>query len=173
MELSEETKAEIAALRAEAKRSDEAAEESFQRCDTDGFLSQWALGLGAQRYRKQADLLEAGGVATFIGLYQGDRRVKAKQIEVPAFNAPWATDWQWFLDKSEVDLIAARGKRYLPTGSKSRVLKALGLAERAEWDKAEAQIVGKGKGLSGSAWVEVVRTGDAWGGTAKLEKETV
>ena len=79
MELSEPRPgAEIMALRAEAKRSDEAAEESFQRCDTDGIPSQWAWGLGAQRDRKQADLLDGGGL----------RRVKAKQIEVPAFNAP-------------------------------------------------------------------------------------
>jgi len=158
------------ALRAEAQRCREQAEESFQRSDTDGFLSQWALGLSAQKADRQAEIVEAGGVSTFVGLYQGTRRVKAKVIGVPAFNAPWVTEDVWMLDASEGALIAARGKKFLPTGSKSRVLKALGLAEKAELDKAEAQIVGRGKGLSGSAWVETVRIGDAWGGTATLKE---
>lgn len=159
------------ALRAEAQRCREQAEESFQRSDTDGFLSQWALGLSAQKADAQAKIAEAGGKAVFTGLYQGDRRVKAKLISQPAFNAPWVFEDVWLLDKSETDLIASRGKRYIPTapygaGKVSRVQKALGLSERQEWAPAKADIVGRGTGLSGTAWVETVRAGDEWGGDA-------
>lgn len=53
-------------LRAEAARHEADAAESFERCDTDGFVSQWASGLNAQLAREQADIEEAGGVATFF-----------------------------------------------------------------------------------------------------------
>ena len=46
-----------AAARAENDRT-----ESFDRCDTDGFLSQWAYGITAQKHRAEANLIEAGGV---------------------------------------------------------------------------------------------------------------
>ena len=77
----------------------------------------------------------------------GDRRVKAKQIEVPAFNAPWATDWQWFLDKSEVDLTRRGASGISPTGSKSRVLKASGWLSGPSGTRPRPVIVGKGQGL--------------------------
>ena len=148
-------------------------EESFQRSDTDGFLSQWCLSLSAQEYRRNAEIARNGGTATFVGLYEGDRRVVAKQISVPAFNAPWLTDTLWLLGKSETDLIERRGKRYLPVGSKSRVLKALGLAERVEQAPAIAKLYAPGRGLSGAASARIitVRTGDEWGSDATLPSE--
>jgi hypothetical protein len=65
---------------AAAKEAEAAA--SFERCDTDGFLSQWALGIGAAKDRMEADLLEAGGVHEFPALFdlQGNW-VRAKLIE--------------------------------------------------------------------------------------------
>lgn len=54
-----------AALRDQATQHEADAAESFDRCDTDGFVSQWASGLNAQQARREADIVEAGGVATF------------------------------------------------------------------------------------------------------------
>lgn len=56
-----------AQLRAEAAQHDQDAHDSFERCDTDGFLSQWASGLTAQQKRLAADLVEAGGVTRILG----------------------------------------------------------------------------------------------------------
>lgn len=53
-------------LRAEAAQHEQDAQDSYERCDTDGFLSQWASGMTAQRKRLQATIVEAGGVATFF-----------------------------------------------------------------------------------------------------------
>ena len=50
-------------LRADANRLDREAVESFERCDTDGFLSQWAKGITAEKKRMEADLLENDGLA--------------------------------------------------------------------------------------------------------------
>ncbi|GAA3251426.1 hypothetical protein [Nonomuraea helvata] len=57
------------ALRDQANRDDQAAYDSFERCDTDGALSQWAHSLNAQEARLQADITEAGGVALFPALF--------------------------------------------------------------------------------------------------------
>ena len=41
-----------------ARLAEERRAESFERCDTDGFLSQFALSVQANEYRKWADLAE-------------------------------------------------------------------------------------------------------------------
>ena len=150
-------------LRESAAAHEAEKEASYQRCDTDGFLSQWAHGMSAAKERAQAAILEAGGVAEFRGLYEGNRRVKAKEIQTKY-------GFTWLLHEDETALRAARGKPFLPTGKKSRILKEFGLAERKETAPAAACLGGEGKGLSGCANVHVVvfRTGDKWGGDAKL-----
>ncbi len=40
-------------------------EESFERSDTDGALTQWALGINAQKARMEAELESAGNVSEF------------------------------------------------------------------------------------------------------------
>ena len=54
-------------LRAEAAQHDRDAYESFERCDTDGFMSQWASGLTASKKRLEANLIENGGVTDLVG----------------------------------------------------------------------------------------------------------
>ena len=70
-------------------------------------------------------------------------------------------------------MIARRGKKFLPTGKRSRILKELGLAERAELAPAWVCLSGSGTGLAGamSVGIATFRTGDKWGGDAKLINE--
>lgn len=151
-----------AALRQMAADAHRRSEESFQRCDTDGFLSQWASDITGRQYSMQAEIAEAGGRAPFSGLYDGDRRVAARLIEQPKFNAPWITIYVWRLRADEA---ATYGRRFVPSGRNSRVQRQLGLCERRELAPAMAAIGGRGKGLSGcaSAYVCAERTGDEWG----------
>jgi hypothetical protein len=91
-------------LRAEAARHEREAHESFERCDTDGALSQWSSGLTASKLRMEADLLEQGNQREFITLFtvSGDWQ-PAVQIE-----GRWGTRWM---------LLDANGERtgeYLP-----------------------------------------------------------
>lgn len=145
-------------FRASAAEKDRRAAESFNRCDTDGFLTQWASGIGAELDRTKADLTEDGETSVFNGLYEGDRRVKAKII----FSQYGAA---WLLHEDEADLIERRGKKFLPTGDNSRILRDLGLRQAGERAPAWATISGSGTGLSGAATARVVifRTGDPWG----------
>ena len=140
-----------------AAAAERAAQESFDHCDTDGFLSQWAHGMTAELERAKARIAADGGTSVFEGLYEGQRRVKARVI-VSKFGP------SWMLDEAEDDLIARRGKRYLPYGENSRILRDLGLAHKEEIDDAYADIQGSGTGLAGCASCRVVvRRCDPWG----------
>lgn len=167
---------EYLALAAEAG---ERERESFERSDTDGCFSQWASSLTREEHRKNAEIAGNGGLAVFVGLYQGERRVRAKVIRMKS-SYDGSIKREWELHPSETGLIAARGKRWLPYAgtrslkSGSRVQVNLGLSERAEVAPAIAKIGGGGKGFAGmsSCVVSVVRRGDEWGGDARIAMES-
>jgi hypothetical protein len=80
----------IEELTADRNRYLDAARESFERCDTDGFLSQWAHDLGAKECEAQIKILENGGKAEFWGLFDlHGNRVPAKLIQ-GKFGPCWA-----------------------------------------------------------------------------------
>lgn len=149
--------------RENANAADARVRESIERSDTDGFLSQWAGGLTAGKERLAAEIAENGDRDYFVGLYQGDRRVKAMQLS--GQYGPY-----WLLEESETALIAERGKPFVPMGSRSRVQKKLGLREAQELAPAYATIAGSGTGLSGAAscYVTSRRSGSRWGDDAEL-----
>lgn len=55
-------------------------QESFERCDTDGFVSQYCHGLMADLHRAKATIAANGGTSTFKGLFlrETGERVAAK-----------------------------------------------------------------------------------------------
>lgn len=68
------------AFRAAAAQKEQAAHDSFERCDTDGFLSQWALGVCASRDRLSAEIADNGGVWEFPALFRNGVLVAAKLV---------------------------------------------------------------------------------------------
>lgn len=56
-------------LRELGRQREQESRDSFDRCDTDGFLSQWANGITAEKYRLQADIAENGGMWHFLALF--------------------------------------------------------------------------------------------------------
>lgn len=82
--------AQAAKYRQEARGNEQEAHDSFERCDTDGFLSQWAHGQMANRYYGAAQILENGGCAEFVALFDLEGNlVPAKYIET-RFGYAWA-----------------------------------------------------------------------------------
>lgn len=78
-----------ARLREKAAAHDRERHASFERCDTDGALSQWASDINAKEARLQADIVERGGVAEFTALFDLDGNwVRAKRI-----NARYGDCW--------------------------------------------------------------------------------
>ena len=150
------------ALREEAARLDRAVDESFQRCDTDGFLSQWALGLNAEKCRMQAKIEEHGGVWDFPALFDLEgNRVRARLIRVYCkFSHDYKSVWM-LLDSNDQSkaLVTAFPKR-------KSTMEKKGFREGREMAPAKATIQGSGHGLSGSAWVAIVRTDGGYPATA-------
>jgi hypothetical protein len=162
-------------LRDQAAAARREATESFERCDTDGFLSQWASGLTASKLDLEADIREAGGRAGFVGLYEGDRRVAARKIET-RFGMCWLLrdDEQKRFGRKFVPIDGSfHSERYLKHSGlrRSRVQVRLGLRERHELAAARAEITGTGQGLAGAHTCRAVavRTGDRWGLDADLD----
>jgi hypothetical protein len=157
-------------LRDEAAAHDRAAQESFERSDTDGFLSQWASGLTAQLKRREADLLDAGGVATFPGLYDREtgERVRAKIVYVDDQYAGGKKPMWLVLDAAD------KAVMWLPAykgNSKLSKLWKNGFEERDETAPAKAFMDGRGRGLSGSAWVATKRTDGGFPESARFLAE--
>lgn len=123
---------------------------SFDRCDTDGFLSQWASGISADEARKKAHVAMNGGMDLFPGLYIAatGERVRAKVI-AGQYGACWA------LCDAEGNFT---GEFLSDTRSARGALAKRGLVVIGEWAPAKAIITGQGTGLSGSAWATTVRT---------------
>jgi hypothetical protein len=133
-------------------------QDSFERCDTDGFLSQWASGINSSLNHRLAELAEAGWVSEFPGLFDaktGDR-VPAKIIYVRdqfSYNGGMKALWAIVDPKTEQFTGV-----FLPVGENSRKQKKLGFFQKNEIAPANAKIEGRGYGLSGSAWVVTYRT---------------
>jgi hypothetical protein len=148
--------AQIEALLAQSAAQDRARAESFERCDIDGFVSQWAHGINADKARMEVQILRNGGYAQFWVLLDADDNVIADRMHW--FQNQYSFAWQgkWRLGDDDA---AKYGRRWVPVGDNSRVQKQLGLREEKRWFPAFAKIVAEGNGLSGaaSARVEAVR----------------
>lgn len=75
-----EAKAKAEELRATARGHRNEANASFDRCDTDGFLSQWASGLCGERDEHAAHVAELGGVWEFPALFDLNGNLVAAKI---------------------------------------------------------------------------------------------
>lgn len=151
--------AEAAKFEAKCRKEWKAKEDSFERCDTDGFLSQWASGLTAQEYGRKAEILRHGGCAKFLGLFsiETGERVPAKNIETK-FGDRWAV----FAEDGQTIV------KWLPFAPKRvATLAKHGYFEAEEWAPAYAKCVGTGHGLSGTAWIATLRADGGYPGAAK------
>lgn len=78
-----------------ARGQERAKEESFDRCDTDGFLSQWAHGVLARQYLLAADIAENGGVDDFPALFDLDGTIVPAKIVKTKFGSKWLVLDSW------------------------------------------------------------------------------
>jgi|TARA_R100000426_G_scaffold83808_1_gene62632 hypothetical protein len=139
---------------------------SWERSDTDGFLSQACLSASSSLDDAKASICENFGKDAFLGLYQSGRRVKAKYIWVKD-QYSYGDKALWLLHEDERELFG--GKKFLPSNygnGRSRILNSFNLEERYEDDDAWACF---SKGWSSTP--TIFRVGDEWGATATLIKE--
>jgi hypothetical protein len=144
--------------RAEAARHEAAREESFQRSDTDGFLTQWAHGKSAELARARAKIAEAGGTSTFRGLYRRSdgKRMRAKLISYRC-SYTGSTKWAWSFRNADGSIDRSVGLLNDTCSTRGKLYKS-GYEVRDETAPAAARMDGEGTGLSGTVWVSVYRT---------------
>lgn len=63
--------------------------ESFDRCDTDGFLTQWAHDVNARKYDLAAVLADNNGEAEFDALFDLDGNIVPAAIVNGQYGATW------------------------------------------------------------------------------------
>jgi len=126
--------------------------------DGDNLFSAYIDELNNQLNSVRLKIAKNSKRSQFIGLYNNSgRRIKAKKVSS-------AYGEQWYLHEDEASLISERGKRYLPIGHKSKVLKTLGLREVIEEAPAWAAFsYTEGAIELGKVNIEIYRTGDEWG----------
>lgn len=78
-------------LRERAGAHDRAAADSFERSDTDGYVTQWAHGLNGQKDRIAARIAENNGYADFPALFDRSGAL------VPARECETRYGWAWRL----------------------------------------------------------------------------
>ena len=144
--------AEIERMKAEIARQLKSKQDSWERSDTDGFLSQWASGIGADRDANQRTIHENGGCALLSILVD---RETGTRVEAWQGKGEWGSYWKL---KSDTD--AARyGARFFPYNCTGRKLWTAGLRMVKAWLPAESFIDGEGYGLSGRAWTSTRERG--------------
>ena len=120
---------------------------SFERSDTDGFLSQWASDIMSSVLYLEADIVENGGMAKFLALFDLDGNfVPAREIQTR-----YGTRWM-VLDsdgKSTGEFLP-----YLP--ARRDTLAKRGFVEGFVLRPAYAGTAGSGRGLSGACSVHAV-----------------
>lgn len=78
-------------LRARAQECRQRSADSWDRSDTDGFMSQWASDATARKYDTEAEVADAGGMWDFAALFDAETGalVPAKTIQT-RYGSCWA-----------------------------------------------------------------------------------
>lgn len=127
-------------------------EDSFQRCDTDGFLSQWASGLSAQLAEEQESILRSGGKRTFYALGDLDGNELPDYREIgyyDKFKFQYGRKWLVKHADGTTDFVPQSFT------SRSKWWKKYRIITVQDW--AWAEIEGRGTGFSGTCWIAVKR----------------
>ena len=135
-------------------------EESFNRCDTDGALTQLVKQMSSHVNERNAEICKNFGKTRFVGLYNGDKRVMAKLITFYC-NYSFQNKESWLLDDEEQ---IKYNRKFIPCNylkKTSRIMKKLNLAEREEMDYGWVKM---------GNWNQYIqfRTKDQYGATAEL-----
>lgn len=131
-----------------ARDHDRKAAESFDRCDTDGFLTQWSHGVLAGEARLQARIDANGGVLGFPALFDLDGNLVAAKLISGNYGLVWGVlesddpngrVVQW-VNRSEASTAKARNRNMARKGfTEGRVLAP-----------CRAKLGGGGTGLAGA-----------------------
>lgn len=155
-------------LRDQAAKCSAESLASFERCDTDGFLSQWANDITARELRAQAEIVENGGRSEFPALFDLDGNLVAAKLVETRYGYAWAllesddprSRFVGWFNASKARKDAARIANNAKKGYSTGCVLA----------PAKAAIGSRGTGLAGaaSAYVYVYRTDGGFSRDAEI-----
>lgn len=149
VDITPEEQAKADSYREQAKASRQRSYESYQRSDTDGFLSQWASNITADELEMKAELIENGGVIETSALFDLDGNlIFAKEIET-------RFGWSWMILDPENPKGQAKAW-FNPSKAKSESTRRKTNAAKGYYigrvkAKAYIKIIASGTGMSGAA----------------------
>lgn len=118
--------------------------ESFERCDTDGFMTQWASDITAREYEAQADLADAGGRHEFTAIFDLEGNF------VPATECKTRYGYTWRIGNGDDVVWFNESKAQDPDRRRAANAKKGYYVGRVS-APAYVIIAGGGKGFSGAA----------------------
>ncbi|MFD1145901.1 hypothetical protein [Saccharothrix hoggarensis] len=132
-------------LRMAARGRHAAARESFDRCDTDGFLSQWAATSTAEKAELAAQLADAQGLWDFPALFNlAGELVSAREVQ-------GRYGWSWVLD-DEKHIAANGGSRWVNTSRSSNEATQAAYLRRKGYTQGVIRARGRVKATSGGGF---------------------
>jgi hypothetical protein len=147
--------ADAATHRELATARDAKAVESFDRCDTDGFVSQWADGLMAQEHRLAAEIADNGGRAQFPALFDLDGNLVAAKLITMEDRYSYGQVTKWgVLENDDPRSRVVQWITAFPVRKSTMVRK--GFTEGYVMAPARADMAGSGQGLAGAHTVRAV-----------------
>jgi hypothetical protein len=125
------------------------AEDSFARCDTDGFVSQWASGINAQVADRMAAITEAGGMWKFerVTLHRTDGSLVE---DARLCNTRYGMKWRSDEDDVWLSYKPVRESTLAKKGYKEVTVTEVAPAKAVTWAPPGA------RGLSGATSVQVI-----------------
>lgn len=134
--------------RDKASQAEDEKAASFERCDTDGFVSQWASGVNASKYSLQAEIEEKGGWELQAVFDLAGNLIAAKEIET-------IHGWTWAILESDDPQSRFKGwfnpsKASTPEKRRANNAKKGYYLGRIKSKNVKAELGGSGKGLSGA-----------------------
>lgn len=134
-----------------AKQHEQDAIDSFERCDTDGCVSQWASGVMAEEARLNAHLATRGGTDDFPALFDLDGNLVAAKL----INGQYGPCWAILADDDPSSAIV-RFVGAFPARQSTMTRK--GFYEGTVRCPAHVTLGGSGTGLSGALTVRPYAT---------------
>jgi hypothetical protein len=137
-------------LRDRAAAHDGKAVESFERCDTDGFVSQWADGISSERDRLAAKIMEDNGYHRFAALFDSTGAL------INAWEFETRLGWAWKITGPDGAVRWVKESRAQNWRSRIKANARKGFFVGSVLLPAHAVTRGGGKGLSGACNVRAV-----------------
>jgi len=142
-------------LREESDRAHQASQESWERSDTDGFLSQWALDITAREKVREAELYDQGCMVlrpALMDIETGEIVAACIHISPSRFN-PGGTDYQWkvYKPKGQWNWFWCGDAKRESTFEKKGLKKVYVMAPGKMYSRSPGNHMPEGRGLSGAA----------------------